>query len=87
LPDVVALGVPALDPAPDPDPVVAGAVGAPEANEERIAELADAACSTGQTVVVRAMVSVTTTPADAEFLAGQSVTVAAQLVMVWIEVV
>jgi len=36
--------------------------------------------------VVRAMVSVTTTPADAEFLAGQSVTVGAQLVIVWIEV-
>jgi len=37
--------------------------------------------------VVRAMVSVTTTPADAEFLAGQSVTVGAQLVIVWTEVV
>jgi hypothetical protein len=51
LPDVVALGEdPALDPEPDPDPVVAGAVGAPEAYEERIAELADAASATGQTV-------------------------------------
>jgi hypothetical protein len=36
--------------------------------------------------VVRATISVTTIPADAEFLAGQSVTVAAQLVIVWIEV-
>lgn len=34
--------------------------------------------------VVRAMTSVTTTPAEAELRAGQLVTVAAQLVMVWI---
>jgi len=45
------------------------------------AELMDSACSTGQTVVVRAIISVTTT---GEVRAGQSVTVAAQLVTVWI---
>jgi len=43
------------------------------------AELADSACSTGQTVVVMAMTSVTTA---GDVLAGQSVMLAAQLVMV-----
>lgn len=52
--------------------------------EEWIAELTEAACSTGQTVVVRATISVTTMPAEAELRAGQLVTVGAQLVMVWI---
>ncbi len=36
--------------------------------------------------MVRAIVSVTTAPADAEFLSGQSVTAVAELVRVWIEV-
>ena len=38
--------------------------------------------STSLLTVAIVMVSVTTAPADAEFLAGQSVTVAAQLVSV-----
>lgn len=53
---------------------------------DRIAELADSASATGQTVVVTAMVSVTTCPADAEFRAGQFVIDAAQLVRVYTEV-
>lgn len=81
---IEADGVVAAPPLADAE---AGAVAAPEANEDRMAELAEAASATGQTVVVRAITSVTTTPADAEFLAGQLVTVAAQLVIVWIEVV
>jgi len=52
-------------------------------NEECAAELADAASATGQTVVVRATVSVTT-DADARERAGQSVTVGAQLYVVWV---
>jgi len=50
--------------------------------EAMAAALADEASATGQTVVATTTVSVTTTPADAEFLAGQFVTVAAQLVIV-----
>jgi hypothetical protein len=55
---------------------------------EARAELIDAASDTGQTVVVSAMVSVTTiSEVEAEWRAGQSVMLAAQLVMVWTEVV
>jgi hypothetical protein len=69
--DAVALAVGAtMDPAP-----VAMA-------EERIDEWTADASATGQTVVVKAMISVTTTPAEAWLRAGQLVTVGAQLVMV-----
>lgn len=65
----------------DSDPVPTAA--ADEAALERAADLADSVAVTGQTVVVRAIVSVTV---DID-RAGQSVTVAAQLVMVRMEVV
>lgn len=50
--------------------------------EEMIEELTAEAWATGQTVVVKATISVTTTPAEAWLRAGQLVTVGAQLVMV-----
>lgn len=68
-PDLVGLG-------PVPEGTKVGIAEALEAalreadTEEWIAELTEAACSTGQTVVVRATISVTTTPAEAELRAG-----------------
>ena len=82
-------GTPPLPDAPVPRGTVgAGVTLAPSeadalaAYDEAMAELADSAAVTGQTVVVIAIVSVTTTPAEEEFRAGQLVTVGAQLVMV-----
>jgi len=73
-------------------PYVGVAIGALEyvvaAKEERTADLADSVAVTGQIVVVRAIVSVTTiTPVAPADLAGQFVIDAAQLVIVRMEVV
>jgi len=76
----VATGTPALF-----DAVAVGTIMDPEPEamaEEMIEELRASASATGQTVVVKAMISVTTTPAEAWLRAGQLVTVGAQLVMV-----
>lgn len=55
--------------------------------DARIAELADAAAVTGQTVVSTVIVSVTTITFVADgWPAGQFVMLAAQLVMVWVSV-
>jgi len=62
-----------------PDGAVPATVVEAALYEAMAAALAAEACSTGQTVLATIMVSVTTAPADAEFLAGQSVTDKAQL--------